>query len=175
MQSRIGRRAVLGGLAAPFTALPVQARPPFKLRGDPKPLLSPPIRDGAGNTLVLEDFAGKVVLLNVWATWCPPCREEMPMLDQLQARLGGPDFLVLALCIDEDGIDRGRRFYDEIGIINLSLFWAEPLRAQLAFAVIGLPTTLLVNRRSQELARLQGPFSWVSEDALRQIGDLLKA
>lgn len=173
MPRLIRRRAVLGGLAAPFFAGSAEARPPFRLRQDPQPLLSPPILDEAGTTLQLDDFAGRVILLNIWATWCPPCRKEMPMLDRLQARLGGPEFMVLPLCIDDEGIARGRAFYDEIGIANLSLYWAESLRVQLALAFIGLPTTLLIDRQTREMARLQGPFEWDSKDALRQIGELL--
>ena len=93
----------------------------------------------------------------------------MPTLDRLQSRLGGADFAVLPLCINDAGIGRGRRFYDEIGIFDLPLYWAEPLRVQLALAFIGLPTTLLIDRQSREIGRLQGPFAWDSEDAVAQI------
>ena len=169
----LGRRAVLAALAVPFIKRPADARPPFRLRRDPQPLLSPPILDEAGRERRLADFAGRVILLNIWATWCPPCREEMPMLDRLQARIGGADFQVLALCIDDAGIDRGRRFFDEIGITNLSLFWAESLRVQMAFAFVGLPTTLLIDRESREIGRLQGPFDWDNEDTTTQMRGLL--
>lgn len=168
MRNQICRRAVLAGLAMPCLATSAAARPPFRLR-DPQPLLSPPILDEAGTTRVLDDFAGRVILLNIWATWCPPCREEMPMLDRLEKRIGGADFAVLPLCIDDAGIDRGRRFYDEIGLANLPLYWAEPLRVQLALAFVGLPTTLLIDRQTREIGRLQGPFAWDSDDAVKQI------
>ena len=169
MSIQMGRRPLLAGLAASFIAEPAQARPPFRLRKDPQPLLSPPIQEEAGTTKVLGDFAGRVILLNIWATWCPPCREEMPTLDRLQSRLGGADFAVLPLCIDDAGIGRGRRFYDEIGIVDLPLYWAEALRVQLALAFIGLPTTLLIDRQTREIGRLQGPYAWDSEDAVDQI------
>ena len=169
MATCIGRRTVLGGLAAPLLAGAAEARAPFRLRKDPQPLLSPPILDETGSKRTLEDFAGRVILLNIWATWCPPCRTEMPTLDRLEAQLGGADFMVLPLCIDEDGIGRGRAFYDEIGIADLPLYWAEPLRVQLALAFVGLPTTLLVDRQSREIGRLQGPFAWDSKDTMKQI------
>lgn len=169
MSIQMGRRPLLAGLAASFIAEPAQARPPFRLRKDPQPLLSPPIQEEAGTTKVLGDFAGRVILLNIWATWCPPCREEMPMLERLEKRLGGADFAVLPLCIDDAGIGRGRQFYDEIGLDALPLYWAEPLRVQLALAFIGLPTTLLIDRQSREIGRLQGPFAWDSDDAVEQI------
>ena len=173
MAKVIRRRAVLAGLATPFLALPASARPPFRLHAAPQPLLSPPILDEAGTTRKLDDFAGRVILLNIWATWCPPCREEMPALDRLEAQLGGADFSVVPLCIDAEGIDRGRRFFDEIGIRNLPLFWAEPLRVQLALAFVGLPTTLLIDRQGREIGRLQGPAAWDGQGAIRQLRGVL--
>lgn len=172
MPQFLGRRAVLAAWATPFVTQRAEARAPFRLRRDPQPLLSPPILDESGTERRLVDFAGRVILLNIWATWCPPCREEMPMLDRLQARIGGADFLVLPLCIDDAGIGRGRRFYNEIGIANLPLYWAESLRVQLAFAFVGLPTTLLIDRKTREIGRLQGPFDWDSGDSVAQIGSL---
>lgn len=172
MRTHICRRSVLIGLAMPYLATSAEARPPFRLRKDPQPLLSPPILDEKGTTGHLDDFAGRVILLNIWATWCPPCREEMPMLDRLEERLGGADFAVLPLCIDDAGIGRARKFYDEIGIINLPLYWSEALRVQLALAFVGLPTTLLIDREGREVGRLQGPFDWGSDDAVDQIATL---
>lgn len=174
MSDCIGRRAILGGLATPFMAMPSLARPPFRLGKDPQPLLSPPILDEAGTTRKMDDFIGRVVLLNIWATWCPSCREEMPALDQLEEALGGDRFMVLPLNIDEGGITRGREFYNEVGIRHLPLFWAEPLRVQLAFAFIGLPTTLLVDNRGNEIGRLQGPFDWNGRGAVDQLQAIIR-
>ena len=174
MPIRIGRRAVLTGLVSPLVARQAEARPPFRLRDDPQPLLSPPILDEAGTKRHLVDFAGRVILLNIWATWCPPCREEMPELEALAADLGGADFMVLPLCVDDAGIARGRQFFDDIGIRNLDLYWAEPLRVQLAFGFVGLPTTLLIDRSTREIGRLQGPFDWNSADSKNQFLQLLR-
>lgn len=172
MPHPLSRRSLLAALAATPLAGRAQARVPFRLQ-NPTPMLSPPILDEAGAERRLADFAGRVILLNIWATWCPPCREEMPMLDSLQAQLGGPDFMVLPLCIDSGGISRGRAFFDEIGIATLPLYWAEPLRVQLALAFIGLPTTLLIDRQTREIGRLQGPFAWDSKQAVAQMQSLL--
>lgn len=174
MLTHICRRSVLVGLAMPYLATPAEARPPFRLRNDPQPLLSPPILDEKGTTRYLDDFAGRVILLNIWATWCPPCREEMPDLDALAAHLGDADFLILPLCVDADGIAPGRRFFDEVGIRNLGLYWAEPLRVQLAFSFVGLPTTLLIDRSAREIGRLRGPFDWNGVDAKSQLSQLLR-
>ena len=129
--------------------------------------------DGDGRNLTLADFEGRVVLLNIWATWCPPCREEMPTLDALQARLGGSDFHVLPLSIDRAGLEPVRRFYRETGIRNLDLYIAEDTRAMLALAVVGLPTTILIDRMGRELGRLAGPAEWNSPEAVAQISALI--
>lgn len=155
------RRDLLAGALA-FAATPAAARPVMPLHETPREMLSPPLWDGDGRDLTLADFHGRVVLLNIWATWCAPCREEMPTLDALQARLGGEDFHVLPLSIDRAGLGPVRRFYDEIGIRHLEMYLAEDIRAMLAFAVIGLPTTILIDRQGHELGRLSGPADWDS-------------
>ena len=151
------------------------ARPPFRIGGDPVPLLSPPFQDGEGRSLALSDFAGKVVLLNIWATWCPPCRKEMPALDALQRQLGGPDFSVVPISIDNGGVEVVRDFYQEIGIRDLGIYWGEDVRVQLAFAAFGLPTTLLIDRQGRELARVFGPAAWDKPAAIKQISRVMAA
>jgi thiol-disulfide isomerase/thioredoxin len=120
--------------------------------------------DGEGNENTLADFRGRTVLLNVWATWCVPCREEMPTLDRLQAELGGPGFEVVALSIDRAGPDAVREFYSEIGIENLALHIDPSARAMFALGVVGLPTTILIDREGNELGRLVGPAEWDSPE-----------
>ncbi|MGR3461507.1 MAG: TlpA family protein disulfide reductase [Roseovarius sp.] len=158
------RRDFLVAAAAAALATPVAARPVMPLRGSPRDMLSPPFVDGDGRDLTLADFRGRVVLLNIWATWCPPCRDEMPTLDRLQARLGGADFHVLPLSIDRAGLGPVRRFYDEIGIAHLGMYLAEDIRVMAAFAVAGLPTTILIDRQGRELGRLSGPAEWDSPE-----------
>lgn len=92
----------------------------------------------------------------------------------MAALLGGTGFLVLPLCVDADGIARGRPFFDDIGIRNRSLYWAEPLRVQLAFGFVGLATTLLIDRSSREIGRLQEPLDWNSADTKAQFGQVLR-
>lgn len=155
--------------AMALAAGPALARPLMPLHDEPQPMLSPPFTDGDGRDLTLDDFRGRVVLLNIWATWCVPCRDEMSTLDALQARLGGDDFHVLPLSIDRAGLRPVRRFYDEIGIRHLDMYLAEDIRAMLAFAVIGLPTTILIDRQGFELGRLVGPSEWDSTENEAQI------
>jgi len=149
-----------------FTALgvllaaPAVARDPMPLHPAPLATLSPPFTDGQGRERSLEEWRGMVVLLNVWATWCVSCREEMPRLDTVQARLGGPEFEVIALSTDGAGLERVRRFYDEIGIAHLGIYNEATMRASWAVGAIGLPTTILIDREGREIARLIGPAVW---------------
>ena len=123
----------------------------------------------------LEAFKGKVVLLNLWATWCAPCRKEMPALDRLQAQLGGDDFEVVALALDRGGETAARRFFDEIGVKNLKLFIDPTARLGARFNVVGLPATLLLNRQGEEIGRLMGPAEWDSADAVGLIQSAIAA
>ena len=143
-------------------ATPAAATPAVPLHDAPRDVLSPPFLSADGRELTLADFRGKVVLLNVWTTWCVPCREEMPALDALQARLGGADFHVVAMSIDRAGLPAVKRFYAEIGLRNLHMYLAEDRRASLALGVIGLPMTILIDRQGRELGRLVGPAEWDS-------------
>ena len=125
--------------------------------------------DGAGKPVTLADFRGRTVLLNVWATWCPPCREEMPSLDRLQKTLGGPGFEVVALSIDADGAPAVERFYKEIGIGSLAIYVDSAMRAAGQLRAPGVPTTLLIDPEGRELGRHSGPAQWDGPGALRVI------
>ncbi|KAB2916387.1 MAG: TlpA family protein disulfide reductase [Hyphomicrobiaceae bacterium] len=116
--------------------------------------------DGTGQERALSDFRGRVVLLNVWATWCGPCRREMPALDRLQTQLGGLDFEVVALSIDRAGADAVRKFYAETGVRNLNLYIDTSGGAARQLQAVGLPITVLIDRNGRELGRLIGPAEW---------------
>lgn len=165
------RDFVTGALA--LSAAPAYARPAISFHDAPRMRLSPPFIDGTGRELTLADFRGQVVLVNVWATWCGPCREEMPALDALQTRIGGENFHVLPLSIDRGGLESVRRFYREIGILRLGTYVAEELRAMLAFGVTGLPTTMLIDRDGREIARRVGPAEWDSPEAVAQFQSVI--
>ncbi|MBB4249438.1 TlpA disulfide reductase family protein [Rhizobium sp. BK008] len=144
------------------------AGPPktFVLRDTPEPVPALQFTDEAGRPQTLEMFRGKVVLLNVWATWCLPCRKEMPTLDRLQFSLGGPDFEVVALSIDRGGPEAVKKFYAETGIQHLGIHVDATSQAGFALVSFGLPTTLLVDRQGQELGRLVGPAEWDAPDMI---------
>jgi thiol-disulfide isomerase/thioredoxin len=136
-----------------------------------KPVPLPEVRftDGEGRPMALADFRGRMVLLNVWATWCTPCREEMPTLDRLQAQLGGPDFEVVALSIDHDGIAAVRKFYREISIKHLRSYNDPEMRATTALGVLGIPATLLIDREGREIGRALGPAEWDASEVIETI------
>ena len=141
----------------------------FRPATDPDSLdgLSFRMPDGAETTLAA--FAGKVKLVNLWATWCAPCRAEMPALDRLEAALGSDAFEVMAINVDVNGEARARAFLDEIGVKELA-FYSDPstrvfraLKGRgLAF---GLPTTLLVDGKGCRIGVVEGPAEWDSDDA----------
>jgi thiol-disulfide isomerase/thioredoxin len=118
----------------------------------------------------LASFRGKSVLLNLWATWCEPCKREMPALDRLQAELGGPRFEVAAVNIDTRNVDRPKAWLDQAGVKNLAYhtdheakIFQDLRRAGLAE---GMPTTVLIDASGCRLGRLAGPAEWASPDAL---------
>ncbi len=144
------------------------AEPPqnFVLRDAPAPVPELQFTDSEGKPGTLAEFRGKVVLLNLWATWCLPCRKEMPTLDRLQASLGSPDFEVVTLSIDRGGPEVVKKFYAEIGIQHLAIHIDTSSKAGFALATAGLPTTLLIDRQGQEIGRLVGPAEWDAPDMI---------
>ncbi len=132
----------------------------FTFFDKPRPVPEVRFTDGGGRDLSLDRFRGKVVLLNLWATWCAPCRREMPGLDRLQARLGGDDFEVLALAVDRGGAAKVKTFLDDLGIERLALYVDSSTRAIRVLGAYGLPTTLLIDRAGNEVMRVVGPTEW---------------
>ena len=146
----------------------------FKLLQEPRPLSELRFVDGDGQERTIADFRGKTVLLNIWATWCAPCRKEMPSLDRLQAKLGGAEFQVIALSVDAGGLRDVRHFYDQLGLGNLGIFVDQSSWTMQGLQVLGLPTSLLVDREGREIGRTLGPADWDQPDALTLLRGYLK-
>jgi thiol-disulfide isomerase/thioredoxin len=146
----------------------------FVFRKAPEALPEVKFQDGTGKERTLADWNGKVVLLNLWATWCLPCRKEMPALDRLQKELGSERFEVVAVSVDRKGADASKKFLDETQVENLKLYVDQTTRMTSDLKVIGLPATLLIDGQGREIGRLLGPAEWDSEDAKRLIGAALK-
>jgi thiol-disulfide isomerase/thioredoxin len=151
-------------LAASIQPAGAQAPAGFAVHESPRPLPDIQFENGEGDAISLADCRGKVVLLNIWATWCAPCRREMPTLERLQAELGGPDFEVVALSIDRKGLAVVKEFYEELGLQELGMYVDASGKASRELSALGVPTTLLIDREGNELGRLAGPAEWDSPE-----------
>jgi thiol-disulfide isomerase/thioredoxin len=155
--------------SGPLAGLNKGAMAAFLARPKPLDLDEVSFVDGEGRTKSLSDWRGKVVLLSIWATWCVPCREEVPMLDRLEAELGGKDFQVVAVNIDRGGGDKPKTFLAETGATHLALYTDPSSKLFGKIKAVGMPTTLLIDREGREIGRLVGPAVWDSPDALALI------
>ena len=120
-----------------------------------------------------EDWEGAPVLVNFWATWCAPCRKEMPMLSELQSEFGGDDFEVLTLATGRNSVGGIRKFFDETGITNLPRHQDPKGALAKQMGVFGLPITVILDRDGQEIARLRGDADWSSDSAKAIISSLI--
>lgn len=141
----------------------------FRTHPAPRALPNVAFEDGAGRKLTLADFRGKFLLLNLWATWCPPCRKEMPALDRLERQLGGPTFQVVALSIDLGGASAIRPFYEEADIRALALYADPSGQVASRLGAVGIPTTLLIDAAGREIGRVTGPAEWDSPEVVATI------
>jgi thiol-disulfide isomerase/thioredoxin len=130
-------------------------------------------QDASGKALTLADWRGRTVLLNLWATWCVPCRKEMPSLDALQAELGGPDFEVVTVNIDTRDPEKPKTWLKEVGVSKLA-YYADPAAKtfqdlKAVGRAFGMPTTLLIGPQGCEIGTIAGPAEWASDDAIALI------
>lgn len=137
----------------------------FVFKSAPEVLPDLPFLDEAGAARSLKEWRGKVILLNLWATWCAPCRKEMPSLDRLQARLGSDRFEVVAVSADKTGVEGAKKFLDQIKVEKLAVYADPTVRIHSGLRAIGMPATLLLDRQGREIGRLVGPAEWDSEEA----------
>jgi len=148
------------------------ARTPFRV---------PDLRfvDAQGAAKTLADWRGRTVLLNLWATWCVPCRQEMPALDALQAKLGGPDFQVVAVNIDTRDPQKPLAFLKEVGVTHLTYYADQSARVfedlKEAGKAFGMPTTVIVDKNGCEIGDMAGPAEWSSEDGIKLVSAAIAA
>jgi len=162
-----------GATPEPVGGAQAAPRRSFSMHASPRSVPDLIFQNAQGDNVKLSAHRGKVVLLNVWATWCAPCREEMPTLDRLQAELGGPDFEVLALSVDHQGMQVVQKFYRDIGVKHLRA-WIDPSPQTLdSLNVVGLPVTLLLDRDGRELGRLLGAAEWDSPEMVQFLREII--
>jgi thiol-disulfide isomerase/thioredoxin len=139
------------------------------------PFLVPDLafKDAAGHERTLKEWRGRTVLLNLWATWCVPCRKEMPALDALENSLGGPNFEVVSVNIDTRDPEKPRTFLKDIGVSHLAYYSDQSAKVfqelKLAGKAFGMPTTLLVDRSGCEIGEMAGPAEWASADGIKLV------
>jgi thiol-disulfide isomerase/thioredoxin len=165
----------LAGKVAPFARGEVAA---VNIAKSPLKVPDLAFQDANGKPLTLADWRGRTVLLNLWATWCVPCRKEMPSLDALQTRLGGPNFEVVTVNIDTRDTDKPKAWLKEVGVSKLN-YYADPAAKtfqdlKAAGRAFGMPTTLLIDPNGCEIGTIAGPAEWASDDAIKLIEAALK-
>jgi thiol-disulfide isomerase/thioredoxin len=185
--ARVGRRlkstrrlAVLAvGAAAGFWLLPslegAGAGPARFALAESEAVSEAEFRNASGEHLTLADFRGRVVLLNLWATWCGPCRAEMPALDRLQAMHQGDGLAVLAVSVDKGGSAAVQHFFEQRGLRNLTLYLDANGATVRAFGARRIPTTLIIDRDGNVVGSLVGPKQWDSPDTAALIRRYLES
>lgn len=150
---------------SPLKGLNKGAMAAFIVRPKPLQIGDFSFENASGKELSAVDLKGKVVLLNIWATWCVPCREEMPQLNALQAELGGDNFEVVAINIDKGGPGKAETFLEETGASDLAFYFDPTGKLFATLKAVGMPTTLLLDPEGKEIGRLVGPADWASPEA----------
>jgi thiol-disulfide isomerase/thioredoxin len=146
-----------------FTKGPLAA---FLVKADRPAVPNLSFKDANGGALTLDQWKGRVVLVNLWATWCAPCRKEMPTLADLQKQLGSKDFEVVAVSVDRKGIAASSAYLKETGADVLGLYVDDTTKALDDLQGLGLPLSVLVDRKGREIGRLLGPAEWNSAEAV---------
>jgi thiol-disulfide isomerase/thioredoxin len=151
----------------------------FQIAREPEKLSDLAFTGTDGEPKTLGDFAGKIALINLWATWCAPCRAEMPALDRLQAARGGADFTVVPVSVDTGDPERPRQFLDSIGVKELPLYTDRSTEIFLTLKqrglAVGLPVTLLLDQNGCRLGHINGPAEWDRADAQKLIEAAIEA
>jgi thiol-disulfide isomerase/thioredoxin len=161
-----GRQGTAPAAAPQNAASPSSDDFAFSFLDEPRSVPELRFVDDDDRGLSLQDFRGRPVLLNIWATWCVPCRKEMPALDRLQATIGKSQLLVLPLSIDRKGAAVVKPFYRELGLRALGIYIDQSGTAARELNAVGVPTTLLIDRDGREIGRKIGPAEWDSPEMI---------
>lgn len=146
----------------------------FERKTPPQPMPDVTFQNASGENLSFASLKGRGIVLNIWATWCGPCRQEMPALSRLQRAIAGTGVEVVALSVDSKGFKAAESFLRGVKAADLKLFADPSTRARSALAISGLPTTLLIDKDGLEVGRLSGAAHWDSEEAKQLIATLIK-
>ena len=164
-----------------FVAFPLILREFFPLKlpaaelvahNTPQGLTDFTFSDGSGRNLTLDHFRGTFILVNVWATWCAPCKEEMASLDHLVLLLANKNITIVPISIDASGAPSVQSFYERLGLKNLSIYVDPAKNLMDALAITGIPTTLLIGRDGREIGRMMGPAQWDAPESIKRIVEI---
>ena len=176
----LGIAAVLALHAAPANAAGIAPElltgwmENFTLSDPARPAPEIVLVDPDGVEYGVEEFHGRVIVLNFFATWCAPCRREMPSLDRLAARLGGDEFAVVGVSQDRKGAEVYKPFLDELEVTHFETFADPRLRTSRTLRVLGLPATIVLDRQGREIGRMVGPAEWDSDEAVALLRYLIE-
>jgi len=138
---------------------------------NPKKLDDLTFLDDKNNQLNLSDFKGKLVLLNFWATWCAPCKEEMPSLDLLQSRENLDNLKIFPINVGQDDLSKSLNFFDDLKIKNLKPYFDSPVTLAKKFQLRGIPTSIIINKRGEEFARIVGSIDFTDKKFIKWISN----
>ena len=124
-------------------------------------------KDAKQKDVNLEDFRGKLLILNFWATWCAPCREEMPSLDNLQSNINLDNLKIFPINISQEDVLKSESFFNELNIQNLDIYFDSPITLAKKFSLRGVPTTILFNKEGKEFARIIGEIDFNDEKFIK--------
>ena len=136
----------------------------LKIHKEPKKVIDIVFRNQEDLTVSLEDFKDRLVVINFWATWCAPCREEMPSLDLLQSNKKMENLIILPINVGKENVDKAKKFFKDLKIKNLKIYYDDSVKLANNFSLIGLPTTILINKNGEEFARILGSIDFEDKD-----------
>ena len=143
----------------------------LKIHKDLKKVNNIMFKNSEDITISLDDFKGKLVVINFWATWCAPCREEMPSLDILQSNKNFQDLIILPINVGKENKDKAKKFFNDLQIKNLKLYYDDSVKLANTFSLIGLPTTIFINKEGDEFARIIGSVDFGDQNFIKWLSN----
>ena len=140
---------------------------------NPKPITAVIFEDFSGNEVSLKDYYGKLLIINFWATWCAPCKKEMPSLDSLYSDDSFKNLEVIAVNMEQPNKEKAKKFFDDLNIKNLSIFFDKKFNFVKEFNLRGVPTTILVDKTGLVVSKHEGILKWSEDVIVKEIVHLL--
>ena len=143
----------------------------LKIHKEPKKVNEIMFKNSEDITISLYDFKGKLIVINFWATWCAPCREEMPSLDILQSNKNLNDLIVLPINVGKENKEKAKKFFNDLQIKNLKLYYDDSVKLANTFSLIGLPTTIFIDKDGDEFARIIGSVDFGDQNFIKWLSN----